>query len=118
MGSMGGGGGGGARIVVLAMGVGYSRARATSSAGASRLHGFGMALMLIVEIFNNRTRAMATMNFSIPDDVKDKFNEVFDGENKSAVVTRLMRRAIEDEERSRRSHGFVERLRQIRARSR
>ena len=39
---------------------------------------------------------MATMNFSIPDDVKDEFNEVFQGENKSAVVTGLMRRAIEE----------------------
>jgi hypothetical protein len=61
---------------------------------------------------------MGTMNFSIPDDVKDRFNEVFAGANKSAVVTRLMVRAIEEEERNRRSAGFVERLRQIRARSR
>ncbi len=61
---------------------------------------------------------MATMNFSIPDEVKDKFNAVFDGKNKSAVVTRLMVRAIEEEERSRRSLGFVERLRRIRARAR
>ena len=61
---------------------------------------------------------MGTMNFSIPDDVKDKFNEVFDGQNKSAVVARLMVRAIEEEERAHHSAGFVERLRQIRARSR
>ena len=61
---------------------------------------------------------MGTMNFSIPDGVKDKFNEVFDGQNKSAVVARLMVRAIEEEERAHRSAGFVERLRQIRARSR
>ena len=39
---------------------------------------------------------MATMNFSIPDDVKEAFNKVFEGENKSAVVAGLMRRAIED----------------------
>jgi hypothetical protein len=61
---------------------------------------------------------MATMNFSIPDDVKDRFNEVFEGQNKSAVVARLMVRAIEEAERTRRSRGFVERLRQIRTRSR
>jgi hypothetical protein len=61
---------------------------------------------------------MGTMNFSIPDDVKDKFNAAFEGKNKSAVITRLMVRAIEEEERTRRSQGFVERLRQIRARSR
>lgn len=61
---------------------------------------------------------MGTMNFSIPDDVKDRFNEVFEGQNKSAVVSKLMVRAIEQEERKRRSQGLVERLRQIRARSR
>jgi hypothetical protein len=74
--------------------------------------------MLIVETFNNGLAAMGTMNFSIPDEVKDKFNEVFEGKNKSAVITGLIVRAIEDEERMRRSRGFVERLRQIRARSR
>ena len=42
---------------------------------------------------------MATMNFSIPDDVKEAFNKAFKGENKSAVVARLMRRAIEEKKR-------------------
>ena len=59
--------------------------------------------MLIVETFNNGLSAMATMNFSIPDDVKEAFNKAFEGENKSAVITRLMRRAIEEKERNRRS---------------
>jgi len=50
---------------------------------------------------------MATMNFSIPDDVKDRFNKVFEGENKSAVVTGLMRRAIEEwEQRAKRDEAF------------
>jgi hypothetical protein len=61
---------------------------------------------------------MATMNFSIPDDLKEAFNTAFEGENKSAVVASLMRRAIEERERSRRSADLVERLRRIRARSR
>jgi hypothetical protein len=61
---------------------------------------------------------MATMNFCIPDDVKEAFNRAFQSENKSAVITRLMRRAIEEKERNRRSQGLVERLRQIRANSR
>jgi hypothetical protein len=61
---------------------------------------------------------MGTMNFSIPDDVKEAFNKAFEGENKSAVVTRLMMRAIDEETRRRRSHGYVERLRKIRAQSR
>jgi hypothetical protein len=57
---------------------------------------------------------MATMNFSIPDDVKEAFNKTFEGENKSAVVTRLMVQAIEEAERRRLSQSFVERLRAIR----
>jgi hypothetical protein len=61
---------------------------------------------------------MGTMNFSIPDDVKEAFNKAFEGENKSAIVTRLLVRAIEDAERRRKSGGFVERIRQIRAKGR
>ena len=50
---------------------------------------------------------MATMNFSIPDDVKDEFNEVFEGENKSAVITGLMRRAIEErQQRAKQDDAF------------
>ena len=73
---------------------------------------------MIVETFNNGPAAMGTMNFSIPDDVKDAFNKAFEDENKSAVIARLMRRAVVEKERSRRSQGFVERLREIRGRSR
>jgi hypothetical protein len=42
------------------------------------------------------------MNFSIPDEVKDAFNKTFEGKNKSAVVARLMRQAVEEAERQRR----------------
>mgnify|MGYP000979726144 CR=1 FL=1 len=38
---------------------------------------------------------MGTMNFSIPDDLKARFNEVFKDENKSAVISRLIREEIE-----------------------
>lgn len=61
---------------------------------------------------------MATMNFSIPDDVKEAFNKAFEGENKSAVVAGLLRKAVEEKERKRRSADLVERMREIRARSR
>lgn len=61
---------------------------------------------------------MGTMNFSIPDEVKDRFNDLFDGQNKSAVVTRALEREIEDELRRRQSGDFVERLREIRGKSR
>lgn len=59
---------------------------------------------------------MATMNFSIPEDVKRRFNELFGDRNKSEIVTGLMRRAIEDEERRQRRGGksLVEQMRAMR----
>lgn len=38
---------------------------------------------------------MATVNFSVPDDVKDAFNAAFEGQNKSAIIAGLMREAVE-----------------------
>lgn len=38
---------------------------------------------------------MSTINFSIPDRVKEEFNEYYAGENKSAVLTELVEEAIE-----------------------
>jgi len=58
---------------------------------------------------------MGTMNFSIPDDLKDRFNEVFKDKNKSAIVAQLMERAVEAEERRRSDRCFEERLHAIRA---
>jgi hypothetical protein len=58
---------------------------------------------------------MATMNFSVPDEVKEAFNKAFEGENKSAVIADLMRKAVEDRERRRRAGGFVERMRRIKS---
>lgn len=39
---------------------------------------------------------MATVNFSVPDEVKTEFNRVFARENKSSVIARLMLQAIEE----------------------
>jgi hypothetical protein len=55
---------------------------------------------IIVEVFNNDA-AMATVNFSVPEDVKDDFNAAFEGRNKSAIVAELMREAVEREQRQR-----------------
>ena len=41
---------------------------------------------------------MATIIFSVPDDVKEAFNKNFQGENKSAVLTRMMRDAVTDDD--------------------
>ncbi len=42
---------------------------------------------------------MATMNFSVPEDVKKQFDKVFAGKNKSAILTQLMQQAIEEQKR-------------------
>ena len=39
---------------------------------------------------------MATVNYSVPDEVKEQFNRVFARENKSSVVARLMMQAVEE----------------------
>ena len=39
---------------------------------------------------------MATVNFSVPDEVKDKFNRAFARENKSNIIARLMIQAVEE----------------------
>jgi hypothetical protein len=58
---------------------------------------------------------MGTMNFSIPDDVKEAFNEAFKDENKSAIVTQLMRKAVDERRLSDRSRSFLERMRAMHA---
>ena len=44
---------------------------------------------------------MATMSFIVPDEVKKAFDKAYHGQNKSAVMTELMREAIEKEVRKR-----------------
>jgi len=39
---------------------------------------------------------VATVNFSVPDEVKDKFNRAFARENKSNIIARLMMQAVEE----------------------
>lgn len=61
---------------------------------------------MIVEDFNNGD-AMATVNFSVPDAVKIDFDRVFRGQNKSAIIADLMRKAIaEAAQRTRRGQIF------------
>jgi hypothetical protein len=59
---------------------------------------------------------MATMNFSVPDDLKDEFNEVFGGENKSAGIASLMRSAIDDRRRQAQRRRAVDALLDLRRR--
>lgn len=58
---------------------------------------------------------MATVNFSVPEDVKNRFNQVFQHENKSRLITELMKKAIEDHERKQRRTQAIDALLKIRA---
>ena len=69
---------------------------------------------MIVEIFNNHP--MAIVNYSVPGPIKDAFNEAFAGENKSAVIAELMRRAVLDREQAARRISLFQALAQDRAR--
>jgi hypothetical protein len=72
----------------------------------------------VVENFNKvRGFTMATVNFSVPDDVKDAFNIAFKGQNKSAIITELMREAVERAHRKQRSHEAIERILERRQRA-
>ena len=53
---------------------------------------------------------MATVNFSVPDDVKEAFNEAFEGRNKSAVIAALMREAVERVRSGQRSREAIGRI--------
>ena len=53
---------------------------------------------------------MGSVNYSVPDDVKDAFNETFKAQNKSAVIAELMREAVERERRRRQHQQAAERI--------
>ena len=61
---------------------------------------------------------MATVNFSVPEDVKNAFNKAFEGENKSAVLALLMRQAVEERERGKRRALAIDALLRLRRRIR
>jgi NAD kinase len=60
---------------------------------------------------------MATVNFSVPDDVKEAFNKAFKGENKSAILTRLMRNAVEERKRQKRRMTAINEILRLRSTS-
>lgn len=53
---------------------------------------------------------MATVNFSVPDDVKRKFDKAFAGRNKSRVIADLMMRAVEEQQAQKRRAEVIEAL--------
>ena len=61
---------------------------------------------------------MATVNFSVPDEVKEAFNQTFSASNKSAIIARLMMEAVEEERRRKRRARAVDALLELRGRAR
>ena len=57
---------------------------------------------------------MATVSFSVPDEVKDAFDEALTDCDKSAVIADLMREALDRVRRKERSRNAVGRIRERR----
>lgn len=57
---------------------------------------------------------MATVNFSVPEEIKQAFQEAFANENKSAVIARLMQQAVEEKRREQRRAVAIEALLELR----
>ena len=53
---------------------------------------------------------MPTVNFSVPEDIKNAFNTTFEGQNKSAVIAELMREAVERAQSQQRSKEAYQRI--------
>ena len=53
---------------------------------------------------------MSTVNFSVPEEVKQAFNETFQGQNKSAVIADLMLEAVERAHSKQRSQEAYRRI--------
>jgi hypothetical protein len=61
----------------------------------------------LLKISTTLEKIMATVNFSVPDDVKDAFNAAYQGQNKSAVIAELMLEAVERAARKQRHRQAV-----------
>jgi rRNA-processing protein FCF1 len=53
---------------------------------------------------------MATVNFSVPEAVKQAFNETFKNHNKSAIIADLMSEAVERAQHRQRHRAAIDRI--------
>ncbi len=58
---------------------------------------------------------MATVNFSVPEEIKQAFNRTFAKNNKSAIIAELMMQAVENEKRRKKRSRAVETILKLRA---
>ncbi|HXT49811.1 MAG TPA: hypothetical protein VN811_02145 [Thermoanaerobaculia bacterium] len=59
---------------------------------------------------------MATVNFSVPEEIKREFQKTFAKENKSAIITRLMQQAVEERRRELAHEAAIDKLLDLRRR--
>lgn len=53
---------------------------------------------------------MATVNFSVPDDIKEAFQSTFANENRSAIIASLMKQAVEERKRQQQRAAAIDAL--------
>lgn len=58
---------------------------------------------------------MATVNYSVPEEIKKRFNQVFADENKSHVIAELMKKAIEEREKQQQRAQAIDALLKLRS---
>ena len=58
---------------------------------------------------------MATVNFSVPEEIKEDFSRTFAGENKSAIIATLMRAAVEERRRQQRRAAAIDAILELRS---
>jgi metal-responsive CopG/Arc/MetJ family transcriptional regulator len=61
---------------------------------------------------------MATVNFSVPEDIKEAFQQTFANENRSAIIARLMQEAVEDRKRQERQAAAIDAILELRRKQR
>ena len=58
---------------------------------------------------------MATVNFNVPDEVKEQINRAFARENKNSIIARLMMQAVEERSLQKQRARAIDRLLKLRS---
>ena len=61
---------------------------------------------------------MATIKFSVPDEIKEAFQETFAKENRSAIIARLMQEAVEERKKQEQRAAAIDALLDLRRKQR
>lgn len=58
---------------------------------------------------------MATVNFSVPENIKKQFNKTFSHENKSHIIAGLMQQAVDEHDRQQQRAEAIDALLKLRS---